>query len=107
MPKHLPTARLLTLPSLVAGIGLLGAAGCGSDPLPPQPSPLIALTPTEYNLSIRDLLALPSNGSNWPDAPEILERLSPSAGERAGLFGIYISEVTPWPWLFQVPTIVS
>jgi hypothetical protein len=86
--------------SRIGLFGIAGLLGCGNDPLPPQPSPLIALTPTEYNLSISDLLGFPKNGNAWPDAPEILERLSPSAGERAGLFGVYLNEVEPWPWSF-------
>ena len=83
--------------SVLVGLSLFG---CRGEVLPPQASPLIALTPTEYNLSVLDLLGLPEDGSNWPEAPEILERLSPGAGERAGLFGVYLSEVDPWPWSF-------
>ena len=82
----------------------LSLFGCRGEVLPPQASPLIALTPTEYNLSVLDLLGLPEDGSNWPEAPEILERLSPGAGERAGLFGVYLSEVDPGPGPFPLRT---
>ena len=55
----------LTNPSsgfMKIGIGLLCvvmASGCSSDPAPvtPPQSPLLALTPTEYNNSVADLLA--------------------------------------------------
>ena len=79
---------------------LVPMIACKSDPLPPQSSPLIALTPQEYNNSVQVLLGLPNDGSQWPDAPEILERISPSSGERAGLFGIYNAGTPPWPWAF-------
>jgi|GEM_PF-706345 len=72
---------------------------------PPNPvaansAPLIALTPTEYNNSIRDLLGLPNNGNEWPAPPAAAARISPTEGMRAGLFGSQAAETPPWPWSF-------
>ena len=58
----------------------------------------IALTPTEYNRSIRDLLGMPEEGSDWPKAPAVLERLAPTMGQQAGLFGFIPQQPDPWPW---------
>lgn len=80
-------------------------AGCAEDP-PPEPqavavtSPVIALTPTEYNLSIRDLLSLPDKGSDWPKLPADIQALIPEAGPRKGIFGSEPTKLDPWPWLF-------
>ena len=60
--------------------------------------PLLALTPTEYNHTVRDLLGMPDDGEDWPDPPEIAERFTAYEGEQAGLFGIDPIEAPPWPW---------
>ena len=49
-------------------------------------TPLIALTPVEYNNSIRDLFGMPNGGAAWPDPPEIAARFTAGQGEQAGLF---------------------
>jgi len=61
-------------------------------------TPLIALTPVEYNNSIRDLFGMPNGGAAWPDPPEIAARFTAGQGEQAGLFGGEASKTSPWPW---------
>ena len=78
-------------------LGVLLLSGCTT--APPEIPPL-ALTPTEYNHTIRDLLGMPNNGGSWPEAPEIIERLQPSQGTQAGLFGSAPITIPPWPWEF-------
>ena len=63
-------------------------------------SPLRALTPTEYNNTVRDLLGMPLSPRAWPAAPAIAARLSPTPRERAGLFGSPAVTPAPWPWAF-------
>jgi hypothetical protein len=63
-------------------------------------APLIALTPLEYNNTIRDLLGMPSEGSAWPDPPEIIASLIPASGQAVGLFGFEPAAPPPWPWMF-------
>lgn len=84
---------------------LISCEGCEeteppSETVSPIDAPLIALTPAEYNATIRDLLGMPEKGSDWPKAPEIASRLSSSAGEQAGLFGTEPIPLAPWPWSF-------
>jgi len=57
----------------------------------------IALTPTEYNNTIRDLLGMPDTGSDWPQAPAVAERLSPPTGQVTDVFGL-ASSAAGWPW---------
>jgi len=71
--------------------------GCRS--APPEIPP-IALTPVEYNNTVRDLLGLPADATAWPEQPEIAARLIPSQGEQAGLFGSEAIALAPWPWEF-------
>ena len=61
----------------------LPLVGCVENPITPDESPLRALTPTEYNNTIRDLLSMPSDGGNW---------VSPSA--------VGSSAQRAWPWTF-------
>jgi hypothetical protein len=80
--------RFLRLP---LALGLAGAIGaCRGEPeesteLPvaPPESPLVMLTPTEYNNSVRELLGMPSDGEDWPSPA--------SAGSSAS---------QAWPWFF-------
>lgn len=76
---------------------------------PPEPTPtpnapvetaLIALTATEYNNTIRDLLALPNEGDAWPDPPEIAASFEADTGDTLGLFGTQPSQAPPWPFVF-------
>ena len=70
--------------------------GCSPGTTPDIPP--IALTPTEYNNTVRDLLGMPSDVDDWPAAPSVLERLSPPRGEQSGLFESAPVVVAPWPW---------
>ncbi len=78
------------------------AAGCSDDaaPVTPPQSPLLALTPTEYNNTICDLFAFPRNGRQWPEPHPVAASIAPATTERAGLFGGAAVEVLPWPWAF-------
>jgi len=87
--------------------------GCGSDKPEAETSEpevsatantVVALTPNEYNNSIRDLLGMPDDGDDWPDEPDIAARLNASQGEQAGLFGTGPTELPPWPWAFPDET---
>jgi hypothetical protein len=53
-------------------------------------SPMVALTPTEYNHTIRDLLGMPDDGEDWP-SPE-------SVGSTA---------YAAWPWVFPEESGIS
>ena len=87
-------------PTRLIWMGVTGAALLGACRDAPPESVPIALTPVEYNNTIRDLLGMPADGEDWPKAPEIIERLSPSQGSQAGLFGSEPITLPPWPWEF-------
>ncbi len=96
------------LPPLCA-LALVLSAGCGEDAPPaPQPvkavSPLIALTPTEYNNTIVDLLGLPADGDAWPELPAAVRALLPAAPDRKGIFGSKVKKAPAWPWSFNKET---
>ncbi len=57
----------------------------------------IALTPTEYNNTIRDLLGMPDDPGAWPAPPAVAARLSPAVGSLRGFAGE--REAPPWPWV--------
>ncbi len=91
---------------LLCGLGIAACASETDPVLPPEPaissapSPLIALTPTEYNNTIRDLLGMPDTGRDWPAAPEIAKSFIPNQNEKDGLFGGAAVALPPWPWDF-------
>ncbi len=92
---------------LLCGPGV--AAGCGEDAPPaPQPvkavSPLIALTPVEYNNTIRDLLGLPADADQWPELPAAVQALLPEVPDRKGIFGSKVKKQAAWPWSFNKET---
>ncbi len=77
----------------LAALTILSLGGCRDDdgkapvstesPLVAAESPLVALTPSEYNHTVRDLLGQPADGDDWP---------SPSSvGSTASV---------AWPWVF-------
>ena len=85
---------------------LLGATGIAQDrasePAGPGPAPRtppLALTPTEYNNTIADLLGFPRNGERWPPRPPLADTLSP---RRAASKGVFLPPPPPpvWPWRF-------
>ncbi|HIA00715.1 MAG TPA: DUF1587 domain-containing protein, partial [Myxococcales bacterium] len=69
-------------------------------PVPAPESPLLALTPTEYNNTVRDLLGMPMSSSAWPQPPAIASSFVPEEGEKSGLFGSAPIQTEPWPWSF-------
>ena len=84
---------------------LLGAAGNAENPAElarqdavPRTPPL-ALTPTEYNNTIADLLGFPRDGERWPPRPALADTLNP---RRAASKGVFLPPPPPpvWPWRF-------
>ncbi len=69
-------------------------------PTDPATAPLaLALTPTEYNNTVADLLGFPRDGERWPPRPALADRLSP---RRAASRGVFLPPPPPpvWPWRF-------
>lgn len=71
---------------------------------PPGPdagpgAPPLALTPTEYNNTVADLLGFPRDGGRWPPRPALADTLSP---RRAASTGVFLPPPPPpvWPWRF-------
>ena len=60
-------------------------------------TPLLQLTPTEYNNTVRDLLGMPMNPNAWPQPPALVASLLPPTGEGVGLFGSAPAPIAPWP----------
>ena len=69
----------------------------GPDSLPSTPP--LALTPTEYNNTVADLLGFPRDGERWPPRPALADTLSP---RRAASKGVFLPPPPPpvWPWRF-------
>jgi len=63
-----------------------------------EPAPL-ALTPTEYNNTVADLLAFPRDGEQWPKRPAVADRISPRRTASKGVFSPP-PPPDPWPWPF-------
>ncbi|MCO4762389.1 MAG: DUF1592 domain-containing protein [Myxococcales bacterium] len=61
-------------------------------------SPLIALTPTQFNNTVRDLLVLPADPSQWPSRPDI--GVAPELSAGGGIFGSKAPTAPPWPYAF-------
>ena len=59
----------------------------------------LALTPTEYNNTVADLLGFPRDGERWPPRPPLADTLSP---RRAASKGVFLPPPPPpvWPWRF-------
>ena len=64
----------------------------------PGPAPL-ALTPTEYNNTVADLLGFPRDGERWPKRPPVADRISPRRTASKGVFAPP-PPPDPWPWTF-------
>ena len=90
----------------LAAAVLLGATGLaqdrasepgGTDPV--ASAPPLALTPTEYNNTVADLLGFPRDGERWPPRPALADTLSP---RRAASKGVFLPPPPPpvWPWRF-------
>ena len=90
----------------LAVAGLLGATGIAQDRTKEPPAadavprtPPLALTPTEYNNTVADLLGFPRDGERWPQRPPLADTLSP---RRAASKGVFLPPPAPpaWPWQF-------
>ena len=62
--------------------------------------PLVMLTPTEYNNTIRDLYGFPNSLDKWPAAPPVAEEISPAEAESIGIFGGQVITNPVWPQEF-------
>lgn len=80
-----------TTPHLAAGQTSSAKSASGAPPL--------ALTPTEYNNTIADLLGLPRDGARWPERSALADALSP---RRTASKGVFLPPPPPpvWPWRF-------
>ena len=95
-----PAAATLTLAVVFGATGI--AQDRDRDPAGPDAAsriPPLALTPTEYNNTIADLLGFPRDGQRWPPRPALADRLSP---RRAASKGVFLPPPPPpvWPWRF-------
>lgn len=61
-------------------------------------SPLIALTPTQFNNTIRDLLVFPADAAQWPKAPKL--GVAAPLGAGGGIFGASAPPPPSWPYVF-------
>lgn len=88
--------------ALAVLLGAGGGARAGANE-PPGPdaagAPPLALTPTEYNNTVADLLGFPRDGGRWPPRPALADTLSP---RRAASTGVFLPPPPPpvWPWRF-------
>ena len=85
---------------------VLGATGFAQDRAGDPDGPYVArrtlplaLTPTEYNNTIADLLGFPRDAEGWPPRPTLADTLSP---RRAASKGVFLPPPPPpvWPWRF-------
>lgn len=81
-------------PDLPAEAPQAPGAPAGGSPTSP-----LALTPTEYNNTIADLLGFPRDGERWPPRSALSDTLSP---RRAASKGVFLPPPPPpvWPWRF-------
>ena len=56
---------------------------------------LLALTPTEYNNTVRDLLGMPYSARFWPQGPGVFSQEEREAEGQAEM-----PDRSPWPWQF-------
>lgn len=83
----------------LATIYLTAATGVAAAQPVEESLPPVALTPTEYNNTVADLLGFPQDGTAWPDRPPLANRISP---RRAASKGVFLPPPPPpsWPWRF-------
>ena len=91
------SAARLALAALLYAPGF--AQERADDPSAAKRTPPLALTPTEYNNTIADLLGFPRDGEHWPPRPLLADTLSP---RRAASKGVFLPPPPPpvWPWRF-------
>ncbi len=90
------TAVALLLHGAVFALPGAGASRPASEA--PEAAPR-ALTPTEYNNTIADLLGFPRDGAKWPKRPAVADRISPRRTASKGVFSPP-PPPDPWPWAF-------
>ncbi|MYG30231.1 MAG: DUF1592 domain-containing protein [Holophagales bacterium] len=81
-----------------AGLAPL-VAGASEEPGAAGEAAPLALTPTEYNNTVADLLGFPRNGERWPKRPSVADRISPRRTASKGVFSPP-PPPDPWPWPF-------
>lgn len=85
---------------LFCALGLaMPAAGESEEPREPGEAAPLALTPTEYNNTVADLLGFPRDGEEWPKRPLVADRISPRRTASKGVFSPP-PPPDPWPWPF-------
>ena len=81
-----------------AGLAPL-VAGASEEPGAAGEAAPLALTPTEYNNTVADLLGFPRDGEQWPRRPAVADRISPRRTASKGVFSPP-PPPDPWPWPF-------
>ena len=75
------------------------AAAASPEPAGTHQTAPLALTPTEYNNTVADLLGFPRDGERWPKRPPVADRISPRRAASKGVFSPP-PPPDPWPWPF-------
>ena len=75
------------------------AAAASPEPAETHETAPLALTPTEYNNTVADLLGFPRDGEQWPKRPPVADRISPRRAASKGVFSPP-PPPDPWPWRF-------
>lgn len=75
------------------------AAAASPEPAGTHQTAPLALTPTEYNNTVADLLGFPRDGDLWPRRPAVADRISPRRTASKGVFSPP-PPPDPWPWPF-------
>ena len=93
-----PDLRMVLALLCAAGLTLPVAGASEGPGGTSEPAPL-ALTPTEYNNTVADLLGFPRDGEQWPKRPAVADRISPRRTASKGVFSPP-PPPDPWPWPF-------
>ena len=92
---------LRTILALLCTAGFtLSTASASPESSEAQRTAPLALTPTEYNNTVADLLGFPRDGAQWPKRPPVADRISP---RRAASKGVFSPPPPPDPWPWQFP----
>ncbi len=84
---------------LCVGAFALPTAGASEESDQAGETAPLALTPTEYNNTVADLLGFPRDGEQWPKRPAVADRISPRRTASKGVFSPP-PPPDPWPWPF-------
>ena len=91
---------LRTILVLFCAVGVAQSAAAASpEPAETHETAPLALTPTEYNNTVADLLGFPRDGEQWPKRPPVADRISPRRAASKGVFSPP-PPPDPWPWRF-------